>query len=279
VHNTTSQYNLPEIGKKIAYKANRKGVAACFPDLAVQKTIEVDLALLTYDDTLLSALELSILLPAKQHDAPTLSLLQTVPGIGTILSLVLRDEIHDMARFPRGQDFASSCRRVKGAQASAGKRLGTSGKKIGKAHLQWACSEAAALCLRNNPAGQHYLARLENTYDKGQALTILAHTLAQTVSDRLKRHTACERDLFLHGEGSRAGAPGASRATQGMSRHQACSPSWCTASVHAKVRLGCGAPSPRLCLDTCSGSCTSGESRTLGTCAAPPPSLTLTGKQ
>src|SRR5919108_876793 len=27
VHNTKSQYNLPEIGKKIAYKANRAGVA------------------------------------------------------------------------------------------------------------------------------------------------------------------------------------------------------------------------------------------------------------
>jgi hypothetical protein len=46
VQQTDSQYNLPEIGKKIAYKANRDGVAERFPDPAVQKSIEVDLALI-----------------------------------------------------------------------------------------------------------------------------------------------------------------------------------------------------------------------------------------
>ena len=46
IQNTNSQYNLPEIGKKIAYKANRDGVAERFSDPAVQKSIEVDLALL-----------------------------------------------------------------------------------------------------------------------------------------------------------------------------------------------------------------------------------------
>jgi len=72
--------------------------------------------------------------------------LQTVPGIGTILRLVLLYDIHDMARFPRVQDFASSCRLVKCAKASAGKRSGTSGTTIGNAHLTWACSEAAVFC-------------------------------------------------------------------------------------------------------------------------------------
>jgi transposase len=47
VQHTNSQYNLPEIGKKIAYKANRAGVAERFDDPAVQKTIEVDLSLIT----------------------------------------------------------------------------------------------------------------------------------------------------------------------------------------------------------------------------------------
>jgi transposase len=100
-----------------------------------------------------------------------------VPGIGKILSLVLLYEMHDIARFPTVQDVVSSCRLVKCAKESAGKRLGTSGKKIGNAHLKWAFSEAAAVFLRNNPAGQKYLARLEKKPDKGKALTILAHKL------------------------------------------------------------------------------------------------------
>jgi hypothetical protein len=51
--NTHSQYNLPAIGKKIAYKANREGGAERCADAAVQKSIEVDLALMTYYDALL----------------------------------------------------------------------------------------------------------------------------------------------------------------------------------------------------------------------------------
>jgi transposase len=198
VQNTNSQYNLPEIGKKIAYKANREGVANRFPDLAVQKNIEVDLALLTDYDALLSDLELYILKTAKQHDANTLYLLQTVPGIGKILRLVRLYEIHDIDRFPRVQDFVSYCRLVKCAKESAGKRLGTSGKKIGNAHLKWAFSEAAALFLRNNEPGQKYLTRLEKRHDKGKALTILAHKLARAVYDMLKRKTAFDMNICLH---------------------------------------------------------------------------------
>jgi transposase len=154
VHNTNSQYNLPDIGKKIAYKMNREGVANRVTDRAVQKTIEVDLALSTYDDALLSALELYLRKTAKQHDAHTLYLLHTVPGIGKLLRLVRLDDIHDIDRFPRVQDFGSYGRLGKGAKASAGTRLGTAGKKIGTAHLKWALSEAAALFLRHHEPGQ-----------------------------------------------------------------------------------------------------------------------------
>jgi len=199
VQQPNSQYNLPEIGKKIADKANRDGVAERFADPAVQKNIEVDLALVTYYDQRLTDLELSIVKAAQHHDAHTLYLLQTVPGIGKILSLVLLYEIHDIKRFPRVQEFVSYCRLVKWAKESAGKRLGTAGKKIGNAHLKWAFSEAAALFLRNNPAGQKSLARVENKHDKGKALTILAHKLARAVYDMLKRQTAFDMEKFLQG--------------------------------------------------------------------------------
>jgi transposase len=197
VQQTNSQYNLPEIGKKIADKANRDGVAARFPDPAVQKSIEVDLALIGHYDHLLRDAELAVRNTAKQPDAHTLYLLRTVPGIGEILSLVLLYEIHDIERFPRVQDFVSYCRLVKCAKESAGKRSGTSGTKIGNAYLTWAFSEAAVLFLRNNPAGQKSLARLEKTHGKGKALTILAQKLARAVYDMLKRGVAFDLNTFL----------------------------------------------------------------------------------
>jgi transposase len=197
VQQTNRQYNLPAIGQKIADQANRDGVAERFPDPAVQKSIEVDLALIGHYDALLRELELAIVTTAKQHEANTLYLLQTVPGIGKILSLVLLYEMHDIARFPRVQDFVSSCRLVKCAKESAGKRYGTSGTKIGNAYLKWAFSEAAVLFLRHNPAGQKYLVRLENKHGKGKALTVLAHKLARAVYHMLKRTTAFDMEKFL----------------------------------------------------------------------------------
>ena len=198
IQNTNSQYNLPEIGKKLTYKANRDGVAERFPDPAVQKSMEVDLALLGYYDPLLSDLELHIVKAAKQHDPNTLYLLQTVPGIGKILSLVLLYEIHDIQRFPSVQAFVSYCRLVKCARESAGKRHGTAGAKIGNAYLKWAFSEAAVLFLRDNPAGQKYLTRLEKKHGQGKALTLLAQKLGRAVYYMLKRQKAFDMHKFLH---------------------------------------------------------------------------------
>jgi transposase len=197
VQNTNSQDNLSAIGKNLAYKANRDGVAERFADPAVQKSIEVDLALISYYDDLLRDVELTIVQTAKQHDANTLSLRQTVPGIGKMLRLVLRYDIHHIDRFPRGQDLASSCRLVKCAKESNGKRSGTSGRKIGNAHLKWAFSEAAVLFLRDNPAGQKFLAKLEKKHGKGKALFILAHKLARAVYYMLQRKVAFDRKRFL----------------------------------------------------------------------------------
>ncbi len=197
IQNTNSQYNLPEIGKKIAYKSNRDGVAERFPDPSAQKSVEVDLILIDNYDTLLTDLELYIVRSAKGHDSNTFHLLRSVHGIGKILALVILYEVHDINRFPRVQDFVSYCRLVKCAKESAGKRHGTSGKKIGNAHLKWAFSEAAVLFLRNNPDGQKYLQKLERKHGKGKALTILAHKLARAVYFMLNRKTTFDMKTFL----------------------------------------------------------------------------------
>jgi len=122
IQQTNSQYNLPEIGKKIAYTANRDGVAERCPDPAVQQSIDVDLALMGHDDQLRRDVELSILKTATPHKGQTLSLLRTVPGIGESRRLGLLYASHDLTRFPRGQDCLSYCRLVTCTKESAGKR-------------------------------------------------------------------------------------------------------------------------------------------------------------
>ena len=136
IQNTNSQYNLPEIGKKIAYKSNREGVAERFADVSVRSSITFDLRRIDFYDGLLNEVELEILRHAKLHNPNTLHLLDSVPGVGKILSLVLLYEIHDICRFPRVQDFVSYCRLVKPKKESAGKTYGFIGAKIGNAHLK-----------------------------------------------------------------------------------------------------------------------------------------------
>jgi len=113
IQNTNTQYNLDKIGKKIAYKSNRIGVADRFDDPSVRKSIRIDLALIDTYDKLLQDVELYILKHAKAHDANTLYLLQTIPGVGKILALLMLYEIHDICRLPRVQDFCSYCRLIR----------------------------------------------------------------------------------------------------------------------------------------------------------------------
>lgn len=197
VQNTNSQYNLPEIGKRITRKMHRVGVAERFADVQVQKSVSVDFALIEYLDKTLNDLELTITRLAKEHDHNGFYLLRSVPGIGKILALVILYEIHDIRRFPRVQDFVSYSRLVKCAKESAGKHYGFSGKKIGNAFLKWAFSEAAVLFLRGNPPAQNYVSRLARKHGKGKALSILAHRLGRAVYHMLRRGEAFDAERFF----------------------------------------------------------------------------------
>ena len=270
-------HTLPEMGNTLAYNANRDGVAERFPDPAVHKSIAVDLALSGPDDPRRRAMALSVLHTATQHDANRRSLLRTVPGIGAILRVVLLSAIHDSPRCPRGQDGVSSCRLVKCAKASAGKRSGTSGTTSGHASRTWAFSEAAVCCLRNHPPEPTSLARLEKKHGKGKALTVRAPQLARAVSSMFQRATACDRQPLLQSSsGAERRSPTPNWPMTGCA--------WRACSVMAvalrRERLSAHRPwtlRPTLGLDLRAGSALYGASRVGLTCAAPPPILGRTG--
>jgi transposase len=214
---TTRHDNLPESSTNLASKANRAHMAERFPEAAVHTSIAVALALLETDDCLLTDLARDLVKPATRHEAPTCSRLRSLPGVGTSLALVLRYESHEIHRCPRVQELVSYGCLVTCAHASAGQRSGASGTKMGHASLKGACSEAAVLFLRHNPAGQKSRARLERQQGQGNAVTILAHQLARAVYDMRKRDTAFAGDTCLSESCSRGSEPAASRAAEGIS--------------------------------------------------------------
>ena len=197
VQNTHHQYNLPVPAAKVAYAANRAGVADAFSDPDVRKTLELDLGLVGHYDAEIRDLELHLVRRAKQHDPQAFHRLRSVPGIGKILALTILYEIHDIARFPRVQDFLSYARLVKCEHSSAGKRLGSGGAKIGNVHVKWAFSEAAVFFLRKNPEGQKNLRRVAGRHGKAKALSILAAKLGRTVYFMLSRERVFDSARFF----------------------------------------------------------------------------------
>lgn len=198
IQNTNFQYNLPEFGKKIAYKTNRLGIETHFDDPSVRKNVQVDMALLDTYDTLLTNLELYIVKHAKEHDVHTFYRLRSIPGVGKILALVMLYEIHDINRFPRVQDFVSYARLVTPTKESAGKPAGKLNKKIGNVHLKWAFSEAACLILRESERVKSYMQKLERKHGKAKALSVLAHKLGRAVYYMLRNNQPFDMDKFFN---------------------------------------------------------------------------------
>jgi transposase len=198
IQNTNHQYNFDDMGR-ISRKCDRDkiGPADRFTDPSVKRSIELDVSLIEYYDKLLNSLEHEISRIAKGHDADSYFRLRSIPGIGRILGLVILYEIHDIKRFPRVQDFVSYCRLVKCTKESAGKILGSSGKKIGNAHLKWAFSEAAVLLLRCSAEAKKYRIKVARKHGKAKSLTILAHKLARAVYHILTRKEVFNPNTFF----------------------------------------------------------------------------------
>ena len=70
-------------------------------------------------------------------------MLNTIPGIGTILALTIMLEVGDIARFPKVGDYSSYSRCVDSKRISNGKKKGENNKKNGNKYLAWAYVEAA----------------------------------------------------------------------------------------------------------------------------------------
>ena len=197
--NTNSQYNLPPLNKKLVYPSNRGelDLPARFTDPSAKKLVQCDLALIDALDAQIHDLELHLVRTAKVDDVQSYARLQSVPGIGKILGLVLLYEIHDVARFPAAGNFLSYARLVRPQHESAGKASGFGNKKIGNAHLRWALGEAACLYLRSSERAKRWQARQAQKHGPGKTLGILAAKLGRTIYQMLRTKQVFDEKRFF----------------------------------------------------------------------------------
>jgi transposase len=194
-----SQYNLPPFSKKLIYARNRTELKTLdrFTDPSLKQNVGLDLVLIDCLDELIAQAELYLVRTAKVEDPQAYHRLQTVPGIGKVLALVLLYEIHDIRRFADDGDFLSYARLVRCPHESAGKVVGSGGHKIGNAQLKWAFSEAACLLIRSCPAVQAWHRRQEQKRGTKRALARLAARLGRAVYGMLRRGQAFDVQRFL----------------------------------------------------------------------------------
>lgn len=105
--------------------------------------------------------------------------LQTVDGIGLILSLTIMLETGDVRRFDSVGNFASYCRCVDSKKLSNGKRKGAGNKKCGNKYLAWAFVEAANFAIRYNKQVMRYYQRKQARTNRTVAIKAVAHKLAR----------------------------------------------------------------------------------------------------
>ena len=105
--------------------------------------------------------------------------LQTICGIGNILSLTIMLETGSIGRFPKVGDYVSYCRKVPAVWSSNGKSKGKGNKKNGNRYLAWAFSEAAELAQRFDENARAWYNRKSAKTNLMVARSALAHKLAR----------------------------------------------------------------------------------------------------
>jgi transposase len=202
-----SQYNLAPFTKKLSFAANRAemDITQRFADPSVQQSAAADLAVIDALDAQIGTLELYLTRTTKVDDVQTFHRLQTIPGVGKVLALILLYEMHDVQRFDQVGQFLSYARLVRCAHESAGKKVGTGGKKIGNAHLRWAFGEAACLFLRSSERAKKWKQKQQAQRGEAKALAILAARRGRAVYHLLRKREAFDEARCWQGGGRRSG--------------------------------------------------------------------------
>ena len=113
-------------------------------------------------------------------------LLNSIPGIGKVLAIVILLEIGTIGRFAEVGDFASYARCVDSVRLSNGKKKGEGNTKNGNKYLAWAFVEAAHFAARFCPEAKRFYAKKFAKTNGAVATKALAHKLARACYHMLK---------------------------------------------------------------------------------------------
>jgi transposase len=197
VHTARRQLNLAPVGSDVKYRSKRDAVAADIPDEHTRRGVEARLNLLGPLDTEIRRLERDIEVAAGEYYPAELAALQTIPGVGPVISMTILLEIDTVTRFDTRQQFCSYARLIAPRQESGGKVVGVGNARAGNAWLKWAFSEAAVLSAQKDERMKRCLAKLQSRHGSGKGLSIFAHKLGRVVYHLLRAKRVFDVDRFV----------------------------------------------------------------------------------
>ena len=123
--------------------------------------------------------------------------LQTIPGLGKILTLTIMLETGAIERFAKVGNFSSYCRKVPTEWKSNDVKKGKGNSKNGNKYLAWAFSEAAEFARRYDEIARAFYNRKASRTNRMIAHSALAHKLARAAYYIMKDNVAFDhRRLF-----------------------------------------------------------------------------------
>jgi transposase len=148
-----------------------------FPQLETQMMASTNLRAIEFLEEQIRAFERQAMKQLRLK--PSFAVLESIPGVGKILSMTIMLETGDIQRFADAGNFVSYCRCVQSLKESNGKKKGENNAKNGNKYLSWAFIEAANFAIRYCEPARSWYQRKKSKSRAIVALKAVAAKLAR----------------------------------------------------------------------------------------------------
>jgi transposase len=121
-------------------------------------------------------------------DTRQFELLNTIPGVGRILAMMIVLESGPIDRFEKVGNYASYARTVNANRYSDGKKKGENNRKCGNKYLAWSLVQAAHHIIRHCPEARSFYDRKKAKKNGAVATKALSCKLARCIYHMLKNN-------------------------------------------------------------------------------------------
>ncbi len=197
---TLYQENIIEYGSSAVFKNQLKSktLIESIDSPMVKLNLETNIKMIVSLNMTIAFLEKSIKEAVKKDKAKQYVLLQTIPGVGELIALIIIYETYDIKRFKSHQKYASYCRVVMPQRMSNGIKKKGGNPKMGNPYLKWAFGQILHNARMCNEAIDAFYRRLERKHGTKKARAIMAHKFNTAVYYMLKNETEFDLNKFLN---------------------------------------------------------------------------------